>query len=327
MTPIYEIKLGDRDITPALAGDLIRLSVNDKVGISADTADILLSFDGSFAIPRSGVALAIKLGYAEQGLWDVGAFIVEETAFSGPPDVLNIRGISMPLVPQAASAALQGGTRRAWAAYARGGTTFADIVNEVCSAAGLTTKIDDALGTLKMPFTVQMGESDAEFLTRITLLRDGLIKYHDTQVVFEKKDSGKLGKIAVAFSECTDYDFTFAERNAVGSVVARWQDAEAGEVKTVLSGEGRPQKTIETTYPDAETAKAAAESLLKKLKRTTLAARLTMPTRAGLLAEVILELNGFPDATLNREFIVESVTHTLDSRGGLASVLEAKQRG
>ena len=325
MTPIYEIKVGDRDITPSIAGELIRLSVNDKVGVSADTADVSLHFDGSFAIPRAGVALHIKIGYAEEGLWDVGAFIVEETELSGPPDALNIRGTSMPLSPVLAdSAALQGGKDRAWRKEV---TTFADVVNEVCEAAKLTTKIDPALASIKMPFTVQMGESDAEFLQRITGIHDGIIKYHDTQVIFEKKDSGKLGTISIAKQEVDDYGFTFSERNAVRSVVARWQETADGEVKSYEAGSGVPQKIIKTTYPDENTAKAAAESLLKKLTRTTAEARLTLPTRPGLLAEVILKLDGFPPTISDREFIIESATHTLDALGGLRSVIQAKQRG
>lgn len=324
MTPQYKIIVDDRDITDAIIENFISLTVKDKIGISADTVDLSLFFDGSFAIPRAGVTLEIKIGYLEQGLWEVGKFIVEETSLSGVPDVLEIRGISMPQSQQSAADALQGSTDRTWQSHEIDGTTFEDVVNKVCSDAKLTTKISPELANIKMPFTAQIGESDAEFLTRITLLRNGIIKYHETQVIFEIKDSEKLGTIEIDRTECISYDFTFSERTRVNSVTSKYQDNENGEVVRYTAGDGKPRKVIRSTYPDRETAINAAESLLKKLKRNTVEMNVSLPTKPGLLAEAKIELTGFPDDSLNRAYIIEEVTHNLE--GGLTSEIRGQER-
>ena len=328
ITPAYQIIVDDRDITPVIKPNFKGLSVVDKIGITTDTADFSLFFDGSFARPRAGVVFEVKIGYEEDGLWGVGKYIVEDTTLEGPEDTLTVSGTSLPQSAQAAVKSLRGSTERVWQSFEIDGTTFETIVNEVCGDAKLTTKIDPALANIRMPFTYQIGESDAAFLSRITSLRDGVIKYHDTQVIFEKKDAGRIGKLVINHSnEITKYRFSESERDRVSSVTSKYQDAEAGMVEKYTAGRGDPRIEIVPTYPDRETAVNAAESLLKKLTRNTVRAHITMPTVAGLLAEKIIETRGFPDASVNREYIVEEVRHTYSKSSGLKSSLKAKQRG
>ena len=331
ITPIYQIFRDGADLTPTIADKFISLSITDKIGLSADTLDLTLGFDGSYAIPRAGVVLEAKIGYAEEGVWEAGRFVVAETQLAGgasKADTLQIRGTSIPESPQAAVDALQGSTERVWQSNALDGTTFETIANAVCKAAGLTTKIDPTLAAIQMPFTAQLNESDSEFLHRITIIRDGIIKYHDTQVIFEKKDSEKLGKIDIRRTGMiTSYEFTNSERTKIASVVSKYQDVEMGMTIKYTAGDGKPKKVIRQTYPDRKSAVDAAESLLKQLQRETTDVQITMPTVAGLLAEKVISLSDFPDASLNGEFIIEQVTHKLSSSAGLASTIKARKRG
>jgi len=326
MTPQFEITADGRNITDAIKNNLTRLSIVDKIGISADTADLALAFDGSFAIPRAGVTLEVDVGYQEQGLWEVGKYIVEEVSLSGVPDVLSIRGVSMPESPQASVDSLQGSTDRTWQAHEIDGTTFGSVVSSICANAKLTAKIAPELAKIPMPFTAQIGETDAEFLMRITLLRDGIIKYHGTEVIFEVKDSEKLGDMDIDRTECTSYNFTFAERTKIESVIAKYQDTEAGQVKKWTAGQGKPRKVIRTVYADEITAKNAAESLLKKLKRNTVQINLSLPTKPGLFAEMKINLTGFGDTSLNNQYIIEEVRHTYSMSEGLISEITGQQR-
>ena len=324
MTPQYQILVDGRDITETIAENFIRLSITDKIGLSADTVDFSIFFDGSFTIPRAGVTLEIKIGYAETGLWDAGRFIVEETNLSGVPDVLSVRGISMPLSPQSSIEALQGSTDRVWQSYDLEQTTFSAVVNAVCGDAGLSTKIAKELANIKMPYTWQIAETDAEFLTRITQLRNGIIKYREDQVLFEIKDSDKLDTVKIEQTECMSYDFTFSERTDIKSITAKYQVNEDGEVKMYTAGSGDPHKILRFDYPDLETATEAAESLLKKLQRETIETNISLPTKPGLLAEAKIELSGFPDDSLNKSYIISEATHNLED--GLISEITAKQR-
>ena len=330
ITPIYQILRDGVDINPIIEDKFISLTVTDKVGPSGDTLDLTLGFDGTYAIPRAGVVLEAKIGYAETGLWEVGKFVVEETILSGGADAadeLNIRAVSSPLSPQASVDALQGATERVWQAFDIDGTTFQTIVDEVCKAAGLTAKIDPSLAAIQMPFTSQIKESDIAFLHRIASLRDGIIKYHGAQVIIEKKDSGKLGSLNIAMTDTiTSYAFTASERTKASSVVSKYQDADAGAVLKYTAGTGKPRIVINNTFPDRKSAVDAAETLLRHLQRNTEEVNITMPTVAGLLAEKIINLSDFPDASLNGVFIVERVTHKLSNTAGLSSTIKALKR-
>ena len=327
--PIYQILLNGTDINRLIEDKFIALTIKDKIGLSADTLDLRIAFDRSYAIPRAGVVLEAKIGYAEEGLWEVGKFVVEETTLTGganAADELNIRATSIPESPQAAVGALQGATERVWQSFDVDGTTFKTIVDEVCADANLTAKIDPSLAAIQMPFTAQLNESDAEFLHRLTIIRDGIIKYHDTQVIIEKKDSGNIGTLSIPRTDTiTNYEFTASERTKIASVVSKYQDADAGEVIKYTAGNGKPRKVIRQTYPDRKSAVDAAESLLKQLQRETVDVRITMPTVVGLLAEKVINLSDFPDASTNGEYIIASVTHHLEN--GLTSTIKARKRG
>ena len=331
ITPIYQIIRDGGDLTETIKDKFISLTITDKIGLSADTLDLTLGFDGTYAIPRAGVVLEAKIGYAEEGLWDAGRFVVEETHLTGGANAaneLNIRGTSVPESPQAAVKSLAGYTERVWQSFAEAGTTLGTIINEVCSDAGLTAKIDPSLASIEMPFTLQKGESDMAFLHSLTAFYDGIIKYHDTQVIIEKKDSGNIGSLNIANNETiTNFDFTESERDKVSSVVSKYQDKDAGQVIKYTAGSGDPVRIIDKDFPDRTTAVHAAETLLKHLTRLTVYAQITMPTVAGLFAEKVINLSDFPDASLNTEYIVEQVTHKLTATGGLSSTIKARKRG
>ena len=330
ITPIYQIIRDGGDLTETIKDKFISLTITDKIGLSADTLDLTLGFDGTYAIPRAGVVLEAKIGYAEEGLWDAGRFVVEETHLAGganAADELNIRGTSVPESGQATMSALQGTTERVWQSFAEAGTTLGTIINEVCRDAGLTAKIDPSLASIEMPWRFQT-KSDMEFLHRLASLYDAIIKYHDTQVIIEKKDAGSIGSLNIANSETiTSFDFTESERTRFASVVSKYQDKDAGMVVKYTAGSGEPRKVIENAFPDRTTAVHAAETILKHLTRLTVYAQITMPTVAGLFAEKVINLSDFPDASLNTEYIVEQVTHKLTATGGLSSTIKARKRG
>ena len=277
MTPTYTITANGRDITPEIAPNFLGLVITDRVGISSDTFDLELNWDGGFAI-LPGTLLQVKIGFAETGTWDAGSYYVEEVSLSGPADTLQLRATSLPESPAAAVGALQGATDRTW----QSGTTFYDIVEAVCRDANLEASVSLALAGIVMPFTAQINESDAEFLSRITILRDGLVKYHDREVVFEKKDVGLLDTFKLDKADPhLAYQLTSTDRDRIGSVTSKYQDVDAGDVKNYTAGAGKPKKIIRQTFPDRQSAIDAAESLLKHLQRRRVHGSVTLITAPG----------------------------------------------
>ena len=328
ITPVYQIIRDGGDLTDTIKDKFISLSITDKIGPSADSLDLALGFDGTYARPRAGVVLEVKIGYAETETWDAGAFVVEETDLTGganAADTLNIRALSIPVSPDSPVVALQGTTQRIWQSHEIDGTTFGDIVNEICRDAGLTAQIDRSLADIPMPTTVQTNQSDLEILIEISVLRDAFVKFHEGQCIIGKQDAGQIGSIPIKHGDVTSYRSNENDRYKIESVSSRYQDKEAGMVVKYETSDEKPQYEIFNTYSDRREAVDAAESLLKALRRQTEKAYIQMPTIKGLFAEKILDLSEFPDASLNGEFIVESVTTKLSS-SGLTSNITAHKR-
>ena len=148
MIPIYQIIVDGQDLTNTInRGEkslLENLSISDKIGLTSDTFNFTLVYDGSFRIPPTKGKCEVSIGYEsvvprnpqiQYGLWKVGDFIVESVNFSSSRSgkTLQVTATSMPQSPNSALDSLQNSHTRYWQSYAVKGTTFEFIVNEVCN--------------------------------------------------------------------------------------------------------------------------------------------------------------------------------------------------
>ena len=331
MTPTYKLSLGESDIRERLT----LLVAVDRAGFSGDTLMLQLHAE-NVAIPRRGVEIACEIGYEETGTWSLGSFVVEDVKLKGPPHVMTLLCVSHPQ-GEASVASLQTTKReRAWQSHAVAGTTFADVVSEVVSEAGLTARIDNRLAAIKMPAVQQTNESDAAFLHRLTVERNGIVKINAGIIIFETRDQGRLGQLDIVYDDqAMSYAFDFTERYNISAVRAKYQDVEMGSVQQVTVGSGKGVKILPKMFPDYDTALFAAETVLKHFQRNYISAKVKIPTPAlrrdegALAAEKLINLSGFPGGSdTNRQYVCVQVKHIYQrsSRGGgLISELALKR--
>ena len=316
-TPVYKISLGGTELKERL----LSLIAIDRAGFSADTLTLTL-FADNLKLPERGVFISCEIGYEETGTWTLGDFVVEDVKLKGPPPTMVITCISQPQGEQSIAALQTTKQERVWQPFELDGTTFSTVVSQVVSEAGLSPRVDGKLASIKMPYTVQSNESDAAFLHRLTVERNGIVKMNGNEVLFVSRDGGTLGTETIQHDgESMQYSFDVTERYDIGAVRAKWQDDASGEVMQYTAGTGKGVKIIPKVFSDEATARAAAEALLKHYGRNFVSAEITLPTRPGLLAEKIIHTQGFPGGEqTNNEWVVIRATHTLDKRGLLSKL-------
>lgn len=114
--PTYRLKIGDRDITPAVDARLISLTLTECRGEEADQLDISLTdHDGALEIPGKGRELQLAIGWGGTDLVDKGTFIVDEAEHSGTPDQVTIRARSARCGRRCARASSEAFTAPRWA--------------------------------------------------------------------------------------------------------------------------------------------------------------------------------------------------------------------
>ena len=326
-TPTYEMSLGDTQIKKRLES----FRIIDRSGDGGDTLQITLN-SRNLALPRTGVALAMKIGYEETTTWDIGTFIIQEIDYEEPDNTVMLRGISQPQGITATAAVQTTNAQRSW-----NGATFFEIVNEVCFVIGYSVKMDPILRDIPMPYTEQNNESDAAFLHRITKQRNGFVKFHDNLAIFQSFDAQPLGRITINYNENTmRYKFSRYEQAAIETVVTKYMDVKSGEVKMITTrapvdqlGRGNPGRTqgktiIPDVFPDKNTAEHVGNAVIKAYQREAEGIQLWMPTEQGLDAEKAITLAGFPNE-IDKTYIAKIVVTSYRIRSGMISHLILQQ--
>ena len=148
MTPGYRILADNHDITHRIRDRLIKLKVSDRAGMSSDTAEIELDDRGVIAMPRKGAKLDVSIGYMEQGLVRMGAYVVDEIELSGPPDRMLIRAKAADMRQQ-----LKARRTRSWH-----DTTIGAMVATIAAKHGLTPRVGEFLAPISIPHMDQAEE-------------------------------------------------------------------------------------------------------------------------------------------------------------------------
>ena len=120
-----------------------------------------------------------------------------------------------------------------------------------------------------------------------------------------------------------DYRVVLADRERYRSVVAYWQDQEAGKRISERAGEGEPILVLRHTDPDAEQARSTAKSRLDQLARGRSTVSLTVANgEPKVRAQSRVTLAGFRTG-VDGQWIASRVIHKLTTSGFTTS-LEAE---
>lgn len=112
-------------------------------------------------------------------------------------------------------------------------------------------------------------------------------------------------------------------RQPAGKVIAVCRDHGAAQDIEVTAGDGDPVRRLKQRFPNEAEAQSAADAEYKRSQRAGTTVSLTLPGDPDLVAEARLTLAGFRDG-VDREWLITSVTHTIDS-GGYRCDVSAEQ--
>lgn len=339
MSPAYRIVADDRDASAAFRGRLLSLRLTETSGPQTDSLAGRLDdrgprgAGGGLALPRTGVVLAVSLGYEaaanrtdraagapRQGLVEMGRFVVDEIEIAGPPAALAFRAKSADL-----RASLKQRKTRSW-----DDTTIGKLMAVIAGEHNLLRGVGEDLYGIALPHIDQIDESDMHLLTRLGRQYDAVAKQSGEYLLFVRRGVGRsaAGKriepVTLAPRRVGNYRAVFADRGRYAAVEAHWRDVRTGRRNTVTAGgAGEPRYVLRDNHIDEETALQTAQAKLAALNRGkgTLSLTLT-PGNPRVHAETPLTLSGFRGG-IDGAWIAAQVTHEIDG-GGYVTRLEAE---
>ncbi|MFB9149512.1 phage late control D family protein [Roseovarius ramblicola] len=322
--PAFRVTVDGDNITSLIASRLSALTLTDVAGVESDAVSITLTDHlplQRLEIPPPGAEIEVALGYRFR-LRDMGLYIADSVEVSGPPDMMRISATaSVHGQTTGGKTALTEHKTRSWAK----GTTLGDLAAKVAGEHGLSPAVSASLAAVALPHIDQIDESDIALLTRLARERDAILKPGGGRIVLARRgESLTTGGAAMPVIELRPRDVTSwrmsrSLRAPAGRVVAVWRDRDAARDVEVVAGEGDPARRLSRRYPDADTARAAADAEFRRSQRAGSQLSVRLPGDPDIVAEARLRLTGFRDG-VDGEWLITRAVHDLGNGGYRCSV-------
>lgn len=314
--PGFSLTESGTDVTSKLAPYLSTLTLTDNAGTESDRLVLTLVSD-TLPTPLEGAVLRLGLGFGSS-MVDKGQFIVDEVSVSGPPRVISITASASPMDSRKQGGLLQSQKTRSWDAQ-----TIGSMVSDMAGAHGLVARVSDSLSSISIEHLDQVNESDMSVLTRLAQRFGAVAKPAGGFLMFVKEGEGKsasgrgLMQVDLMPYQVSTYQFRFASRGKIGSVVASYTDSETGKPTSLQMGDGDPVFNIVYPYPNKQEAEKAAEARFNRVRSDADSVQLVLPATAEimpLVAEGKMNLSSFGDRE-DGQWRVKSLIWSLSGTG------------
>ena len=328
VNPEYRLLANGVDVTNNLKANFQSLTLVDQAGMESDTLTLVFSDHGDpIQWPDNGGELDIALGY-DGNLRNMGKFIVDEVESRFPNNTLTVYAKAV------VHTVSTGGKRFLQTQKTRSfpeGFSLGGLVSTIAAEHELTPALDQDLASIVLPHIDQRNESDMHLLTRLSVDYDALIKPANGQLLLTKKGNSQsvsaipLDVVTITPNQHTSGQAKWNARSPAGSVIATWQNINAGQEGKVTVGTGEPVTTLRHGFTDEATAKKAATARLNESTRSGGSLSLTIPGNNKVIAEAQVNLVGFRPRVAGR-WLVTRATHTLN-QGGYITKITAETTG
>lgn len=321
MTPDWQLIINGLDVSSRFETRLISITLRDSRGFEADQVDIVVDdADNVLQLPQVDATLQLKIGWAGTGranknqhLVDKGEFKITEIEHAGAPDTITIRALSADV-----KSGLLSQVTKAWH-----DTTLGAMINDIASKHRLKPAIGAQLSGRTIKHLDQTDESDAHLLTRLGVDHDAIATVKNGYLVFIRQgDSHTASGTALKPVDITRADgdqHSYREtskKDQYSGVTARWLDTNTAKVTDETVGDAGNPKTLRKTYPDQASARAAAEAEWRRIGRAGASFSYTLAMgQAELIPETPVNLVGFKQAIIDKNWVVSEVSHQLSSSG------------
>lgn len=311
MKPAFRIRTDDHDLTAEIAKRLISLSVKDRAGIADDSLQIVLRDNPPIALPKPGIILHVALGYEEQ-LVEVGSFAIKPVSLKIDPGEMSIEG----------SAADQYGTlmgqrERSWKSE-----NLKSIVEAIAKEHALEPSVSKVFASITISHEDQT-ESDIALLTRLAKRHDAIFKIQGRKLGFLRRGRGesasgtKIGPFRIESARNIVFK-TETESKYSGVRAHYWNARHTRRESVVVGKEGRIHD-LRYCLKDESTAKEAANSKFREIKRKSSILNFEVPGTLEIHAERELEISGFRQ-DIDGIWIVSEVDYDQNGSGFIDKV-------
>ncbi|SFO51427.1 hypothetical protein SAMN05216567_10125 [Variovorax sp. OK605] len=323
--PTYRLKIGDRDITPAIDARLISVTLTECRGQEADQLDLVLSdHDGALEIPGRGRVLQLAIGWSGTDLVDKGTFIVDEAEHSGAPDQICIRARSAEMRQ----------SLRTRVEHSFHDTTLGAVLQQTAARHLLLARIDPALGARQIAHIDQTNESDLNFITRLAKLHDAVATVKRGRLLFlpivgTTTSSGDgLPVIEITRADGDNHRYHTSDRDAYSGVRAYWHDPKRAKRRGVLVGVSGNAKRLKETFANEADARVAAQAEWRRIQRGAATFELHLALGQPLLTpQTPVKVSGWKKVIDDTDWLSIKVRHTMTPDGGFTSHVEFEVSG
>jgi len=329
--PNFSISVGDKDITEKVRKGLVNIALTDYGGSNKQSDQVVVSVvSESLQVPAQGVTVRLGLGFGTL-LIDKGSFVVDGASSGGEPRIVEFTAKAAPMNAERGAGTVQSYKSRSWSRQ-----TIGDILGTIATEQGLTARVSAKFAGQVIEQFDQVGESDANLVTRLAARVDAVSKITGGYWTFLQRGAGEsasgkpLKQMVLKRSEVSP-GWNYVRNSRTGSAgsssedgssesgtfVVKYHDQSTGEIKELRTGSGDPIVEAPVTEPSL----AAAEELMpgvqgaaKKKQVSMTIPMVATPELVPLTSECQITTSGFGTSE-DRDWTINSLTMTLAEQG------------
>lgn len=316
----YTVIYNGKNINADLSKYLISLSYTDKVDSESDEVALRLQDQNGLWrnqwIPTKGDKLEIYMGWVN-AFFPCGFFEIDELNFSGPPDVVTIRGMAAPLSKRL-------NTKRS---YAHENKTLKQLAETIAKRHNLTVT-GEVNNELVIARSSQYRETDLTYLNRVAKDFGYIFSVRNETLIFTSiynlEDIESVGELHRG--EVSRYSFRDKTAETFKAATVKHSSPTGNELITgEVTGENETGNTLEvwTRAENVQQAEEIAKSRLHNANTRKQTARISVVGNIHYLSGVNIDLVGF--GRLSGKYQIIESNHSIDSGGGYLTNFSAKK--
>ena len=321
-TPVYIIEYEQKDITADISPVILSLTYEDHRSSFSDDIKITVEdrkdlWKNSW-FPTKGDLLKVYIGYENEKLLDCGDFTIDEIEFAGPPDTMNLKGLSTSI-----KESLRQKNNRAYEKK-----TLEQIATEIANAHGYKL-IGDFDNNIRFNRITQHEESDLFFLKTLAEKYGYIFKVVGENLVFYAVSSLDQSDAVYEITKqnLIDFNLKTKTRDLYKAAEVYYQDPETKQVITFnVKAEGISKGDILKINERCENKEQAiirGNSALNKKNRGEIEGTLTLVGNPILVGGINIDLSGF--GMLDGKYMVDNSRHIINASEGYKTELEVKK--
>lgn len=321
--PYYQVLYNGKNITADISKHLLSLSYSDKTEGESDELQIQLEDKDKLWqnewYPEKGATLTAEIGMKNGMKLDCGSFMIDEIELSGPPDVVNIRGLAVGIHGKLKSK--KGGRNHE-------GKTLSEIVHTVAAINHFT--VQGNIANIRFGRIAQHRESDLQFLSRLAAEYGHTFSIRGKVLIFTKRDELEARAASLTFDRSDLISFSIKDKTSgiYKRAVVKFHNPETKEVSEYIEDSGidtaiDDDLEIKTKAENKQQAEAKAKAALLRANTLMQSGIVSVPGNILMVAGNNFDLTGM--GLLSGTYHILNSTHTLDKPDGYIVEAEIKK--